>query len=670
MTERVAHLEALERQALHDFLTGLPNRMLLRDRLEQAIRTAGRENAPLALFVMDVDRFKEINDTFGHQFGDLLLKEFGQRLRGVLRTADTVARLGGDEFAVLLPAAGSAAGAAVMAEKILTALERPFMIEGQSLEVSASIGIALCPQDGDDWTTLLRCADVAMYAAKQSSEGYVVYSASNDTFGESGVTLMRELRGRPRRQAAGAGLPAPGRACGTAASARSRRLVRWRHPRRGILLPGQFLPAAERTGTIKSVCEWALQRALEDCRGWNDAGFPLHVAVNVSGRNLRDPLLIEKISQMLGSSGLEPASLKLEIEEGSVISDPHGAIVAMHRIQAAGVQLAIDDFGASGALLTSLKRLPVDEIKLAGAFVRDMVRDARDAAIVRCTIDLGHSLGRRVVAQDVADAAAWQMLAEFGCDDAQGPYAGPTHGAVGSDALARAAVAGEALSLLGERDELVAASDGSLRRGHDVEPAGSLVEKLQDRLQVRGRGVLVADRELGELDAGQRDADGREREDRAGRRPQPDARAELRQTQGCVRLDQDVLARAAVHHVRPEPLAHPRVVAGQPEGHGVAVAVPRLGMRGVVDVEDPRARRVDADGALGSQQELVDLHDRRGAVDAIRPLAGLQRRGLDLEPDDFPERGHTRVIFFRMSPSHAYFRRLRPRAAFFCSALP
>jgi EAL domain-containing protein (putative c-di-GMP-specific phosphodiesterase class I) len=203
-------------------------------------------------------------------------------------------------------------------------------------------------------------------------------------------------------------------------------LLRWRHPRRGILLPGQFLPAAERTGTIKSVCEWALQRALEDCRGWNDAGFPLHVAVNVSGRNLRDPLLIEKISQMLGSSGLEPAALKLEIEESSVISDPHGAVVAMHRIQAAGVQLAIDDFGASGALLTSLKRLPVDEIKLAGGFVRDMVRDSRDAAIVRCTIDLGHSLGRRVVAQDVADAAAWQMLAEFGCDDAQGPYAGPT----------------------------------------------------------------------------------------------------------------------------------------------------------------------------------------------------------------------------------------------------
>ena len=544
VTERVAHLEALERQALHDFLTGLPNRMLLRDRLEQAIRTAGRENSPLALFVMDVDRFKEINDTFGHQFGDLLLKEFGQRLRGVLRTADTVARLGGDEFAVLLPAAGSAAGAAVMAEKILTALERPFVIEGQSLEVSASIGIALCPQDGDDWTTLLRCADVAMYAAKQSSEGYVVYSASNDTFGESGVTLMRELRdGLDGRQLQLDYQPQVRLRDGRIGAVEA--LVRWQHPRRGILLPGQFLPAAERTGTIKSVCEWALQRALEDCRGWNDAGFPLHVAVNVSGRNLRDPLLIEKISQMLGSSGLEPASLKLEIEEGSVISDPHGAVVAMNRIRAAGVQLAIDDFGASGALLTSLKRLPVDEIKLAGAFVRDMVRDARDAAIVRCTIDLGHSLGRRVVAQDVADAAAWQMLAEFGCDDAQGPYAGPTMAHSDLTRWLAPAVAGETLS---QRDELVTAPDGSLRRGHHVEPAGPFVEKLEHRLQVRGRGVLVADRELGELDAGQRDADGREREDGAGHRTQsrrarraPAGAAARRSRPGCSRPRRSIM---------------------------------------------------------------------------------------------------------------------------------
>ncbi len=424
VTERAAHVEALEQQALYDFLTGLPNRMLLRDRLEQAIRHSGRENSPLALFVMDVDRFKDINDTFGHQFGDLLLREFGQRLRGVLRTADTIARLGGDEFAVLLPTAGDAAGAALMAEKILAALEKPFRIEGQSLDVSASIGIALCPQDGDDWTTLLRCADVAMYAAKQSSEGYVVYSASRDTYGESGFTLMRELRdGIEGRQLNLQYQPQVRVQDGRPRAAEA--LVRWQHPRRGLLLPGQFLPAAERTGAIKPVCEWALETALGHCRDWRDAGRSLPVAVNVSGRNLRDPLLLEKISHLLGNAKLDPACLKLEITEGSVLGDPHGAISAMARIQAAGVRLSIDDFGSGESFLSSLKRLPVDEIKIAGAFVKQMATDVRDAAIVRCAIDLGHSLGRQVVAQDVEDAATWEMLAAYGCDYAQGPYVSP-----------------------------------------------------------------------------------------------------------------------------------------------------------------------------------------------------------------------------------------------------
>jgi diguanylate cyclase len=433
VTERVAHLEALERQALYDFLTGLPNRVLLRDRLEQAIRNAGRENAPLALFVMDLDRFKEINDTFGHQFGDLLLKEFGLRLKAVLRTADTVARLGGDEFAVLLPAAGNAAGAALMAEKILASLEKPFLIEGQSLEVSASIGIALCPEDGDDWMTLLRCADVAMYAAKQSSEGYVVYSASADSYGESGFTLMRELHAAlDGNQLRLHYLPQVHVQDGRVGSVEA--LVRWQHPRRGLLLPGQFLPAAERTGAIKAVCEWALETALSDCREWTEAGFPLQVAVNLSGRNLRDPLLVEKITRLLAASKLDASSLKLEISEGSVFADPHGAVAAMTRIRAAGVRLAIDDFGAGESLLAMLKRLPVDEIKLAGALAREMSTDARDAAIVRWAIDLGHSLGRLVVVQDVEDAASWKMLVAYGCDFAQGPH---VSGALSREELTR-----------------------------------------------------------------------------------------------------------------------------------------------------------------------------------------------------------------------------------------
>ncbi|MGE5412794.1 MAG: EAL domain-containing protein [Syntrophomonadaceae bacterium] len=423
VTARMAYLEVLERQALYDALTGLPNRSLLRDRLDQAIRAAGRENASLALMVMDLDRFKEINDTFGHQFGDLLLKEFGGRLRSVLRAVDTVARLGGDEFAVLLPSAGQAREAAIMAEKILAAIARPFVIEGQSLEISASIGIALCPQDGDEWTTLLRCADVAMYAAKQSSEGYVVYSAEED-FGSTGLALMRELRSgvegaqlrlhyEPQVQFRS------GRAAGIEA------LVRWQHPRHGLLLPGQFMPAAERTGAIKPVCEWALETAVEQCRALHEAGRRVRVAVNVSGRNLRDPLLLERLARLLETAKLDPAFLKLEISEDSLFGDPHGGIAALARIRSTGVRLAIDDFGIGESSFGSLKRLPVDEIKIAGAFVRDMARDSRDAAIVRCAIDLGHSLGREVVAQQVEDEASWEMLAEFGCDLAQGPYVSP-----------------------------------------------------------------------------------------------------------------------------------------------------------------------------------------------------------------------------------------------------
>src|SRR5262245_52036310 len=389
VTERTAHLEVLEHQALYDFLTGLPNRVLLRDRLDQAIRQVGRQDASLALLVMDLDRFKEINDTFGHQFGDLLLKEFARRLRGLLRTADTVARLGGDEFAVLLPSAGSAGDAALMAEKILAALLPSFSIEGQSLEVSASIGIALCPRDGDDWTTLLRCADVAMYAAKQSSEGYVVYSSADDTYGASGVALMRELRAGVEGDQLHLDYQ-PQIEMRTRRTGAVEALLRWRHPRRGLLLPGQFLPAAERTGMIKPVCEWALETALSHCRSWHDGGRPVQIAVNLSGRNLRDPLLSERLSRLLGSAGIEPGFLKLEISEQGVVGDPHGAIAALVRIRASGVRLAIDDFGSGESSLASLKQLPVDEIKIAGSLVRAMARDSRDAAIVRCAIDLRH----------------------------------------------------------------------------------------------------------------------------------------------------------------------------------------------------------------------------------------------------------------------------------------
>jgi EAL domain-containing protein (putative c-di-GMP-specific phosphodiesterase class I) len=202
-------------------------------------------------------------------------------------------------------------------------------------------------------------------------------------------------------------------------------LMRWQHPRRGLLLPGQFLPAAERTGVIKPLCDWAIETALDHCRQWREAGRPLNVAVNVSGRNLRDPLLSERLESLLGAARLDPACLKLEIPQDSILAEAHGASAALLRLRSTGVRVSIDDFGAAPASLASLKRLPVDEIKISGTLVREMAHDARDAAIVRCAVELAHGLGRQVVAQDVEDAASWRMLAEYGCDFAQGRYVSP-----------------------------------------------------------------------------------------------------------------------------------------------------------------------------------------------------------------------------------------------------
>jgi EAL domain-containing protein (putative c-di-GMP-specific phosphodiesterase class I) len=238
------------------------------------------------------------------------------------------------------------------------------------------------------------------------------------------MTLMRELRaGVENAQLRLAYEPQLDMRSGRTGAVEA--LVRWEHPRRGLLLPGQFLPAAERTGMIKPVCDWALATAVGHCRGWHEAGRPVQIAVNLSGRSLRDPLLSERIARLLEEARLDPAFLKLEISEQGVVGDPRGSIAALTRIQAAGVRLAIDDFGGNESSLSALKRLPVDEVKIAGPLVRAMTRDPREAAIVRCAIDLAHSWGRLVVAQDVDDEAAWQLLSEFGCDVAQGRYVSP-----------------------------------------------------------------------------------------------------------------------------------------------------------------------------------------------------------------------------------------------------
>ena len=421
VTERVRAEGALKHQALHDTLTDLPNRALLHDRIEQAILLAERQKTQLALIVMDLDRFKEINDTFGHQAGDSVLRQVGPRLRTMLRRADTVARLGGDEFAILLTTVVDAGGAALVARKIQQALEEPFDIDGHKFDVSASIGIALYPTHGEDWTTLMRRADVAMYAAKQSLSGFAVYSRVDDPYSPSRVSLMGELRhgianGELRLHYQ------PKIDLRTKKINRVEALVRWQHPKHGLLPPDQFIPLAERTGLMKPLSRWVIDTALEQCRTWHEAGLSIRVATNISTTSLQDPHLPEMIEGLLKAWRLDSACLKLEITESSIMVDPPRALSILTQIRDSGVRLSIDDFGTGNSSLAYLKHLPVDEIKIDKSFVLEMTTNPSDLAIVRSTIELGHNLGRKVVAEGVETEEAWDMLLSLGCDLAQGFY--------------------------------------------------------------------------------------------------------------------------------------------------------------------------------------------------------------------------------------------------------
>jgi diguanylate cyclase (GGDEF)-like protein len=410
----------LEVQATHDSLTSLPNRNLLQRRIEQATHLARKGDISAALLILDLDRFKEVNDTIGHQRGDQLLQQVGERLRQAVSATATVARLGGDEFAVFLPGADEA-GARQVVSALVRTLEEPFLVEEYPLHVEASVGVALYPAHGSEPLTLFQHADVAMYTAKRGHEWSALYDASRDQYSPRRLTLLGDLRKAIAAQELRLYYQ-PKAEMQTGLVKGVEALVRWQHPTLGFIPPDQFIPLAEQTGLIEPLTHWVVETAIEQCRHWLDGGLELRVAVNLSMRNLRDTNLPDTIESLLAQHGVPPHLLCCEITESAVMGDAEHTLQVLNRLFALGVRIAIDDYGTGYASLSYLKRLPADELKIDRAFVQHMTTDRADQAIVRSTVNMAHSLGIHVVAEGVEDQATWDLLETLRCDIAQGYY--------------------------------------------------------------------------------------------------------------------------------------------------------------------------------------------------------------------------------------------------------
>jgi diguanylate cyclase (GGDEF)-like protein len=405
----------LRAQALHDALTGLPNRTLLQRRAERALRGDARG----AILLIDLDRFKEVNDTLGHDHGDELLVEVAGRLRAALRGGDTLARLGGDEFAVLLEGLPDRAAVAELACRLQDSLRLPFALRGVAVDLEASIGVALYPAHGTDFGTLVQRADVAMYDAKRGRLGVATYSAERDPYSADRLGLLAELR----RAITGDELVLhfqPKVALGSGDVIGAEALVRWQHPTRGLLPPAEFVPLAERTGAVAGLTRWVVDAALRQSRLWRDAGIDLPIAVNLAAANIVDVTLPDTIAGLLERHGVPGDRLECEISEHTVMADPVRATDVLARLRALGVRLSLDDFGTGHSSLAYLKQLPLDEVKIDRSFVSGMADDENDAVIVRSTIDLARNLGLAVVAEGVESAEIMRGLADLRCDTAQG----------------------------------------------------------------------------------------------------------------------------------------------------------------------------------------------------------------------------------------------------------
>jgi diguanylate cyclase (GGDEF)-like protein len=415
--------ERAEYLAYYDSLTTLPNRSLFSKLLNQALSLARRDTRPLAVLFLDLDRFKNINDTLGHEAGDLLLQEVGKRLQGCLRESDTVARLGGDEFVVLLPALKGAMDVEVVAHKILAATGKSFVAHGQEFRVTASVGASIYPKDGDDEQSLMKNADIAMYQAKEDGKNnFQFYSAQMNTHSFERLALESSLRRalehdefelhyQPKINARS------GEIVGMEA------LLRWQHPELGIVGPTKFIPIAEETGLIVAIGKWVLKTACTQNVAWQQRGLPhLNMAVNLSGRQFSDEDLLRDVTSILDETGMSPDLLELEITESTLMHDIDKAIRTLKAFKDMGVRLAIDDFGTGYSSLSNLRQFPIDTIKIDGSFIRELSNHAGNRGIAEAIITMGRTLSLTVIAEGVETKAQADFLREQACDEFQGFY--------------------------------------------------------------------------------------------------------------------------------------------------------------------------------------------------------------------------------------------------------
>ena len=424
VSERTLALEELNtqitHQAMHDSLTGLPNRALIIDRLNQAIEYANRNNTRLAVFILDLNNFKEINDTLGHPEGDIILKHVAYRIPGALRASDTVGRLGGDEFAVVLPEIDEEHALSV-GKKIVEVLKPGFELTNQVVDMSASIGISIYPEHGEDQSALIRHADVAMYESKKHGNHVTIYNSEIDTHTPWRLALMADLRIAIEKDELELYYQPQidlknHQVYGVEA------LIRWNHKTQGFIPPDQFIHFAENSGLINALSEWVICKAVLQLSIWQKSGLNIDVSINISARNLLDPTLPEKLYASIQKHKASAEHIKLEFTESTIMSNPEMVLGLMNNSKLKGVRYSIDDFGTGYSSLSYLKRLPVDEVKIDKSFILDMDKNDEDASIVKSVIDLTHTLGHAVVAEGIESENIMNILKDLGCDYAQGYF--------------------------------------------------------------------------------------------------------------------------------------------------------------------------------------------------------------------------------------------------------